>query len=74
MILHCVIDACHSGSMLDLEFRAEFDTGAGYPAWHNEYGQYPPRRYKVSCLANSLFRFEVLRRLATAFLSCAWIV
>jgi hypothetical protein len=46
VVLHAVIDACHSGSMLDLEFRAEFDTGAGFPSWTNEYGN-RPMRYKA---------------------------
>jgi hypothetical protein len=29
--LHAIIDACHSGSVLDLEYRAEFQVFAGNP-------------------------------------------
>ncbi len=42
--LHCIIDACHSGSVLDLEYRAEFQNGA--PIWTNEYRN-RPTIYKV---------------------------
>ena len=37
--LHCIIDACHSGSVMDLEFRCEFQ--GGQPVWTNEYSQQP---------------------------------
>ena len=42
--LHAIIDACHSGSVLDLEYRAEFRDGA--PVWTNEYSR-RPSIYKV---------------------------
>ena len=42
--LHAVIDACHSGSVLDLEYRAEFRNGA--PVWTNEFSR-RPSVYKV---------------------------
>ncbi|KAK9803281.1 hypothetical protein WJX72_006942 [[Myrmecia] bisecta] len=37
--LHAVIDACHSGSMLDLEYRAKVK--GGVPTWKNEYRRRP---------------------------------
>ena len=43
--LHAIIDACHSGSMLDLECRAEFKRG--FANWQNEYRK-RPKVYKVS--------------------------
>lgn len=42
--LHAIIDACHSGSVLDLEYRAEFQNGV--PVWTNEYSK-RPHVYKV---------------------------
>ena len=42
--LHAIIDACHSGSVMDMEFRCEFQ--GGQPVWTNEYSQ-QPRVWKV---------------------------
>ena len=42
--LHAIIDACHSGSMLDLEVQAEFKNGNAN--WKNEYRK-RPKKYKV---------------------------
>jgi hypothetical protein len=42
--LHAIIDACHSGSVLDMEYRAEFQNGL--PVWTNEYSK-RPNVYKV---------------------------
>ena len=42
--LHAIIDACHSGSMLDLEVQAECKNGDTH--WRNEYKK-RPKRYKV---------------------------
>ena len=42
--MHAIIDACHSGSVLDLEFRCEFQ--GGQPVWTNEYS-HQPRVWKV---------------------------
>ena len=51
--LHAIIDACHSGSMLDLECRAEFHRG--FANWQNEYRK-RPKVYKVrggrACLSH----------------------
>lgn len=47
--LHAIIDACHSGSVLDLEYRAEFQNGL--PVWTNEYSK-RPSVYKVRCCAS----------------------
>ena len=44
--LHAIIDACHSGSMLDLEVQAECKNGDTH--WRNEYKK-RPKRYKVRC-------------------------
>jgi hypothetical protein len=42
--LHAIIDACHSGSALDLEFKCKVkDTGV---RWKNEYTR-RPSTYKV---------------------------
>ena len=46
--LHAIIDACHSGSVLDLEYRAEFRSSA--PVWTNEYSR-RPSVYKARALA-----------------------
>ena len=43
--LHAIIDACHSGSMLDLEVQAECKNGDSH--WRNEYKK-RPKRYKVT--------------------------
>ncbi len=45
--MHCIIDACHSGSVMDLEFRCEFQ--GGQPVWTNEYSQ-QPRVWKACTL------------------------
>ncbi len=42
--LHAIIDACHSGSVLDMEYRAEFHNGM--PVWTNEFSK-RPSIYKV---------------------------
>ena len=42
--MHAIIDACHSGSVLDLEYRCEFQ--GGQPVWTNEYS-HQPRVWKV---------------------------
>lgn len=42
--LHAIIDACHSGSVMDMEFRCEFQ--GGQPVWTNEYSQ-QPRTWKA---------------------------
>ena len=55
--LHAIIDACHSGSVMDLEFRCEFQ--GGQPVWTNEYSQ-QPRVWKVSTLL--LFSTPLRRR------------
>jgi hypothetical protein len=39
--LHCVIDACHSGSVLDLPFRTEMTRNGA--SWQREYGERGPR-------------------------------
>lgn len=44
VILHCVIDACHSGSVMDLPYRAKIKYGK--PVWKNEYTA-PTRKWKV---------------------------
>ena len=33
--LHCIIDACHSGSVMDLPYRSKIKHGQ--PQWKNEY-------------------------------------
>ena len=33
--LHCIIDACHSGSVMDLPYRSKIKYGQ--PTWKNEY-------------------------------------
>ena len=40
-VLTAVVDACHSGSVLDLEFRTEFAGGAA--SWQQEYTRRPSR-------------------------------
>lgn len=52
--LHAIIDACHSGSMLDLECRAEFKRG--FANWQNEYR----RRPKVYKVIDTLLRLFLL--------------
>lgn len=41
--LHCLLDCCHSGSTLNLEFRCKARDGPVY--WKQEY-EYQPRTYK----------------------------
>ena len=41
--LHCLLDCCHSGSALNLEFRCKARDGPVY--WKQEY-EYQPRTYK----------------------------
>jgi len=40
-VLTAVVDACHSGSVLDLEFRTEFSGAAA--SWQQEYSRRPSR-------------------------------
>lgn len=47
VVLHCIIDACHSGSVMDLPYRAKIKYGK--PVWKNEYTA-PTRSWKV-CIA-----------------------
>lgn len=44
--LHCIIDACHSGSVMDLPYRSKIKYGQ--PQWKNEYAG-PTSVWKV-CL------------------------
>lgn len=44
VVLHCVIDACHSGSVMDLPYRSKIKYGK--PVWKNEYTA-PTKRWKV---------------------------
>lgn len=46
--MHAIIDACHSGSVLDLEYRCDFQ--GGQPVWTNEYS-HQPRVWKVACMS-----------------------
>ena len=58
VILHCVIDACHSGSVMDLPYRSKIKYGK--PVWKNEYTA-PTRRFKVRTLkwdASSLHQMQ----------------
>ena len=48
VILHCVIDACHSGSVMDLPYRSKIKYGK--PVWKNEY-TVPTKKWKV-CTPN----------------------
>jgi hypothetical protein len=41
--LHAVIDACHSGSVLDLPFTAALDPRGGGVRWESEYHHLDPR-------------------------------
>ncbi|KAL3143777.1 hypothetical protein ABBQ32_003606 [Trebouxia sp. C0010 RCD-2024] len=43
VVLHCIIDACHSGSVMDLPYRAKIKYGK--PVWKNEYTA-PTRSWK----------------------------
>lgn len=44
MKLHAIVDACHSGSVMDLPFSAMSYNGV--PQWRSEY-QWQPRAHKV---------------------------
>ena len=45
--LHCIIDACHSGSVMDLPYRSKIKHGQ--PQWKNEYAG-PTSVWKVCTL------------------------
>ncbi|CAL5224264.1 g6922 [Coccomyxa viridis] len=60
--LHAIIDACHSGSVMDLEFRCEFQ--GGQPVWTNEYSQQP--RVWKGTNGGEAFQFGAARDAQTA--------
>lgn len=48
--LHAIVDACHSGSVMDLPFSAM--SYGGVPQWRSEY-QWQPRAHKVPMGGNN---------------------
>lgn len=61
--LHVVIDACHSGSVMDLEFRAKYKTSRG-AYWKQEYA-WRPSVYKGT-RGGEAFQFGASRDSQTA--------